>query len=87
MPVYNQLLRSGTSVGANVAEAKYASSKKDFINKLSIALKENHEAEYWLKLFYGVKILEETEFNSIYNDNIEITKILTSIIKTTKSKL
>lgn len=85
--VYNQILRSGTSVGANVTEAKYAASKKDFINKLTIALKESHETEYWLKLLLEAKILDELEFKSIHTDNVEITKILTSIIKTTKSNL
>lgn len=81
-----QLLRSGTSIGANVHEALQGSSKKDFINKLSISLKEAHETEYWLKLLYETNYLSKKEYESVLNDCIEIIKILTSIIVTTKSK-
>lgn len=82
-----QLLRSGTSIGANVNEALYGQSKKDFINKLHISLKEASETEYWLELLNATEYLDEKEYKSIVNDNIEILKILTSIIKTSKESL
>jgi four helix bundle protein len=82
-----QLLRSGTSIGANVNEALYGQSKKDFISKLHISLKEASETEYWLELLNETGYLEEKEYKSIINDNIEILKILTSIIKTSKENL
>ena len=82
-----QLLRSGTSIGSNVHEALQGSSKKDFINKLSISLKEVHETEYWLRLLYETNYLIKKEYESVLNDCVEIIKILTSIILTTKSKL
>lgn len=81
-----QLLRPGTSIGANVHEALQGSSRKDFINKLNIALKEAHETEYWLRLLYETNYLLSNEYGSILNDCVEVIKILTSIIKTTKSK-
>ena len=83
--ISNQLLRSGTSIGANTRESKNAQSKNDFISKLNIALKEADETEYWLELLYRTDYLEEKEFNSIYKDNAELIKILTSIIKKLKS--
>lgn len=79
-----QLLRSGTSIGANVREAEYAQSKADFIHKMSIALKEANETEYWLDLLFETKYLSVEEFQSIKNKNIEILKLLTSIINTSK---
>ena len=79
-----QLLRSGTSIGANVKEGVRAQSTPDFIAKFSIALKEAEETEYWLELLYESNILEQTLFNSVYSDNKELLKILTSIIKTSK---
>lgn len=79
-----QLLRSGTSIGANVNEAIYGQSKKDFISKLHISLKEASETEYWLELLNKTGYIDEREYQSISNDNIEILKILTSIIKTSK---
>ena len=79
-----QLLRSGTSIGANVAEAQQAQSRADFISKLSIALKEAVETDYWLRLLKEAEYLTETEFSSIYSDCKELEKLLTSIIKTTK---
>ncbi len=82
-----QLLRSGTSIGANVNEALYGQSKKDFISKLHISLKEASETEYWLELLNATGYLEEKEYKSMVNDNIEILKILTSIIKTSKENL
>ena len=82
-----QIYRSGTSIGANIAESRYAQSSADFISKLSIALKESGETEYWLKSLHGGGFLTEEEFSSIYNDNVEIGKMLTSSIKTMKKKL
>ena len=82
-----QMLRSGTSIGANCKEAIYAQSTLDFINKLSIALKEASETEYWLDLLHDSQYIDDKSFESIYNENIEIIKLLTSIIKTTKSTL
>ena len=79
-----QLLRSGTSIGANVKEGVRAQSTPDFIAKFSVALKEAEETEYWLELLYESNILEQTLFNSVYSDNKELLKILTSIIKTSK---
>lgn len=80
-----QLLRSGTSIGANVREAEHAQSKADFIHKLSISLKEANETEYWLDLLFETKFLSETEFESIKLKIVEILKLLTSIINTSKN--
>ena len=81
-----QLLRSGTSIGANVREAEHAESKADFIHKLSIALKEANETEYWLDLLKETSYLNNSEYISIQIDIKEILKLLTSIIKTSKQK-
>lgn len=80
-----QLLRCGTSVGANLREAKYAQSTNDFISKNSIALKEISETEYWLELLYKTKYLTEREYQAINADCSEIAKMLTAIIKTSKT--
>ena len=80
----NQLLRSGTSIGANIHEANYASSKADFIAKLQIALKECHETEYWLNLFARTDLISETTYSKLSNDSGKIRKILISSINTTK---
>ena len=77
-----QLLRSGTSIGANIAESQQAQSRADFIAKLNIALKETAETKYWLRLLHETQYLTEQEFNSIYPETIELEKLLTSIIKT-----
>jgi four helix bundle protein len=79
-----QLLRSGTSIGANVAESQEASSKKDFINKLSIALKEARETDYWLKLLKKSLLINEKEFISLIKDCDELIRLLVSIIKKLK---
>jgi len=79
-----QLLRSGTSIGANVVEAQQAQSRADFISKLSIALKEAVETDYWLRLLKEAGYLTETEFSSIYADCRELEKLLTAIVKTTR---
>ncbi len=80
-----QILRSGTSIGANVEEAIGAQSKKDFIAKLSIAYKESRETKYWLRLLNETKFITKEEFNSIINDLEEILRILGKIQKTSKN--
>ncbi len=82
-----QVLRSGTAVGALVKEAEHAQSTADFVNKLSIALKEANETLYWLELLKDTDFIEEKMFQSMYNDAEELVKILVKIIKTSKSKL
>ncbi len=82
-----QMLRSGTSIGANVAEAFYGQSEADFMAKLSIAQKEAGETLYWLELLHESDYLQQNEFDSIYRDAEELIKLLTSSIKTTKRKL
>ena len=77
-----QLLRSGTSIGANVAEAIRGQSKADFLAKMCIALKEANESHYWIRLLYKTDFISEQEFNSIENDVVELIKILSSICKT-----
>ena len=81
-----QLLRSGTSIGANVEEAIGAQSRADFLNKLSIAYKEARETCYWLRLMKDTDYLMETEFQSIYTDAEEICRIIGAIQTTTKSR-
>ena len=76
-----QLLRSGTSIGANVAEAQQAQSKADFVSKISIALKETTETKYWLRLLNATDYLSDVEIKTLLADCVEIEKILTSIIK------
>ena len=80
-----QVLRSGTSIGANVRESINAQSKMDFINKMNIALKEANETEYWLELLYESDIIDKNQFESIYDDCSKLSAILTKIIKTTKA--
>ena len=80
------ILRSGTSIGANVKEAIRGQSKADFISKMSIALKEASETEYWLELLYETDFLDKNQFQSIYADNQELLKILTSIIKSSSER-
>ena len=79
-----QVLRSGTSIGANISESQDAQSKADFISKLSIALKEAKETKYWIELLRETDFLNTTEASNILEDVIEIIKLLISIIKTTK---
>ncbi len=82
-----QLLRSGTSVGALIRESEHSESKADFIHKLSIAQKEMNETLYWLELLKHTDYLTQEQFDSINNDATEVIKLITSIIKTTKSNL
>ena len=81
-----QLLRCGTSIGANVHEAKYAQSTDDFISKNSIALKEASETEYWLELLYETEYLNKAAYDSIAEDCSELVRLLTAIVKTTKDR-
>jgi len=81
-----QLLRSGTSIGANTRESKNAQSRNDFLSKLSIALKEADETDYWLDLLHATDYLDDEKYDSLAEDCNEIIKILTSIIKTLKDK-
>ena len=81
----NQLLRSGTSIGANIHEGNYASSKADFIAKFQIALKECYETEYWLKLFAKTNIISDQVYNKLINDSGKIRRILISSINTAKA--
>ena len=82
-----QIYRSGTSIGANIAESKNAQSKLDFINKLSIALKEADETRYWLDLLFESETISEAEYQSITNDLSVIIGTLVKIIKKTKENL
>lgn len=82
-----QLLRSGTSIGAMVREAEHAESKSDFIHKFAIAQKEANESVYWLELLKATDYLNDKEFENINSDAIAILKLITSILKTTKSQL
>ena len=79
-----QLLRSGTSIGANIAEAQQAQSRADFVSKLNIALKETAETDYWLRLLHATDYLNDQEFQSVFDDCNEIGKMLTAILKSTK---
>ena len=79
-----QMLRSGTSIGAMMREAKFAQSRADFVNKASIALKEANETLFWIELLHDSEYIDETSFNSLHQDADEITAILASIVKTTK---
>lgn len=79
-----QLLRSDTSIGANIAEANSAFSKKDFLAKMYIAFKECSESKYWLELLYKTDYLTRSEFGSINADCTELQKLLSSITKTIK---
>ena len=80
----NQLLRSGTSIGANITEAQNAQSRADFCSKLNIALKEASETKYWLRLLEATDYLTKVEFDSIYPECVELEKILVSSIKAIK---
>lgn len=82
-----QVLRSGTSVGAMVREAEHAESKPDFIHKLAIAQKEINETLYWLELLFKTDFINQTEYESFTLDATELLKLLTSIIKTIKSRI
>jgi four helix bundle protein len=82
-----QLLRSGTSVGAMVREAEHAESKNDFKHKMGIAQKEINETIYWLELLEETNYLTKEQFESVNADAVEIIKLITSIIKSTKTNI
>lgn len=79
-----QIMRSGTSIGANCKEAVVAQSKADFNSKLSIALKEANETEYWLELLHESGYIDDSSFQSVYDENKEIIKLLVSILKSSR---
>ena len=79
-----QILRAGTSIGANISEAQAAFSKKDFLAKMYIAFKECSETLYWLDLLFETDYLTEEQYNSLYDNAIELKKILSSITKTAR---
>lgn len=79
-----QILRSGTAIGANARECRNAQSNADFASKLSIALKEADETQYWLELFLLSEIISQVEYDSLNNDASELVAILTKSIKTIK---
>lgn len=81
----NQLLRSGTSIGANIHEGNYASSKADFISKFQIALKECYETDYWLGLFKDTNMITSKEYDNLYSKCSKIRRLLISSITTAKS--
>lgn len=81
-----QLLRCGTSIGANVRESRFAQSPADFVSKLTIALKEAEETQYWLELLFKSKLIAEKEYQSLYSDVDELIALLISSIKTYKTK-
>ena len=82
--IISQLLRSGTSIGANIHEANYASSRSDFINKFQISLKECYETDYWLDVFRDADIISEDEYSDMFSQCSKIRKMLISSIKTAK---
>ena len=82
-----QLLRSGTSIGANVSEALQGQSKRDFLMKMNIALKEASEIKYWLNLLKATDYLSDKEQKSMLEDCTELEKLLTSIVKTTSERI
>lgn len=84
--ITNQILRSGTAIGALVREAEFAQSPQDFANKLSIALKEGNETYYWLNLLHDTDYIDQYAFESMLNDCNELIALLVSSIKTTKQR-
>lgn len=81
-----QLLRCGTSIGANVREGQYAQSKKDFISKMNIALKEAGETDYWLDVIHSAEYFTDEGYASLDADNKELLRMLAAIVKTSKDK-
>ena len=82
----NQLIRSGTSVGANIHESKSAHSAADFVSKMQIALKECYESEYWLELLYRTKYIDEEQYKTVVNNCGQVRRMLISSINTVKEK-
>jgi len=82
-----QLVRSGTSIGANIEEALQAQSKRDYLSKMNIALKEANETLYWIRLFHATQLLDDKQKESIFADCNEVISILVAIVKTTKKNM
>ncbi len=82
-----QLLRSGTSICAQIKEAEHAQSSADFLHKMNIALKEANETEYWISLLKDTEFINQDEYSTINHDCSEVLRLLISIVKTTKSNL
>ena len=85
--LFRQILRCGTSIGANITEAEYAISRRDFLSKMYIALKESAETIYWLDLLFETKYLSAEQHDRLYGDCLELRKLLSSITKTTSRSL
>ena len=85
--ITKQLIRSSTSIGANISEANYGVSKADFISKMQIALKEAAESEYWLKLLYKAEYVQEADISNLTDLCTQIIKMLTATLKTVKGSL
>jgi four helix bundle protein len=83
----NQILRAGTSVGAMIREAEHAESKRDFLHKLNIGLKEINECSYWLDLLFATSYLNKKIYDSMKKDSVELLKMLIASIKTTKTRI
>lgn len=82
-----QIVRSGSSIGANVMEGQHAQSDADFLSKMQIALKEANETEYWLNLLHDNGYLNDSQYTSIHNDCVRILKLLNTIVRTTRNKI
>ena len=82
-----QIIRSGSSIGANVMEGQHAQSDADFLSKMQIALKEANETEYWLNLLYDNGYMNDEQYTSIHNDGVRILKLLNTIVRTTRNKI
>ena len=85
--ISKQFIRAGTSIGANITESKRAQTEADFYSKLTIALKEADETQYWLELLFSTKYISQEDYIYLYNDLQEIISLLVSITKTLKEKL
>jgi four helix bundle protein len=85
VPIARQFVRAATSIGANIAEARDAQSRADFVSKTSIALKEARESHYWIRLMAATELLSEKEAQSLMTDCDELLRLLTSIVKTTRN--
>jgi four helix bundle protein len=83
-PLFNQLIRSGTSVGANVEEAQAAQSKADFVHKMEVALKELRETRYWLRLLVATELMAEEQLGALIGEAEELVRILSKIVVNTK---
>lgn len=84
--ISKQIIRSATSIGANINEANYGQSKADFISKMHIALKETAESEYWIRLLTMSEYISETQGDSLLSDCLEIKRLLIATVKTAKEK-